>query len=36
MIKEFKVTSSKGQVCIYSDYFFLYKGGSYTSIREAE
>lgn len=36
MIEEFEITSSKGQVCIYSDYLFLYKGGRYTSIREAE
>ena len=36
MIREFKVISSKGQECTYSDYLFLYKGGSYISIREAE
>lgn len=36
MIKEFEITSSKGQVCIYTDYTYVYKENNYSSLWEAK
>ena len=36
MIKEFEITSSKGQVCIYKDYTYIYEEKNYSSLWEAK
>lgn len=36
MIKEFEITSSKGQVCTYKEYTYVYKENDYGSLWEAK